>query len=161
MGNVAIKEFGDKAVGNTRTVTFSTDTSAYASGDLVADTQEITNVFPVANVPQMLTQITLLDKADQKVALKIVFLNASQSLGTENAAPSISDANGEKVVGVIAISADDYVDLGGCAVVTTQCALQMKGATDATSLWVAIVNGTGTPTYGASDLVAQFAFVPS
>ena len=71
------------------------------------------------------------------------------------------DANAAAaVLGHVDIVATDYVDLGGCAEATKQCAIELK--TDAaTSLWVAIVNSTGTPTYGASDLVAKFGFLPS
>lgn len=142
------------------TLTFSTDTSAYASGDLIADTQELTRVFSDEKESVVvLKSITLLDKADQKMALWLVFLNANTSLGTENAAPSIADADAEDILAVIPIATSDYVDVGGAAVATKECAIALKAATATTSLWVGIVNSTGTPTYGASDLVGKFGFL--
>lgn len=144
-----------------KSVTFSVDTSAYASGDLIADTQEIDGVGFGWKHTVVLDSITLIDESDQKVALSFVFLNASTSLGTENSAPNISDANATAaVLGQITFAATDYVDLGGVAVATKAnlgLVLQTGAATD--SLYVAIVNSTGTPTYGAADdLTGKFGF---
>jgi hypothetical protein len=140
-------------------LTFSTDTNAYASGDLIADAQELTLVGREAGNIVTLDSVMLLDKADQKVALFLVFLNANQSLGTENDAPTVSGTNAEKVVGMLPIVAADYVDIGTSAVAQLKnIGLRLKLADAATSLWVAIVNATGTPTYAASDLIGKFCF---
>jgi hypothetical protein len=140
-------------------LTFSTDTNAYASGDLIADTQELALVGREAGNIVTLDSVLLLDKADQKVALFLVFLNAAQSIGTENGAPDVTDTNAEKVVGILPIVATDYVDVGGAAVASVRnTGLRLKLADAATSLWVAIVNATGTPTYGAADLIGKFCF---
>ena len=141
-----------------RQVTFSLDTNAYASGDLIADTQEITTVRRKQAVPVRLKAIHLLDKADQKVALHFIFLKANTSLGTENAAPTISDSNAENVVGRVTIAAADYTDLGGAAFASKEVDLPLDPAAGSNSLWVAIVNDTGTPTYGAADLIGRFVF---
>lgn len=140
-------------------LTFSTDTGPYASGDLIADTQELPLVGREDGGIITLDSVLLLDKADQKVALFLVFLNAAQSLGTENNAPSVSDANAAKVVGVAPVAAADYVDLGDAAVASVRnIGLRMKLADAEDSLFVAIVNATGTPTYGAADLIGKFCF---
>jgi hypothetical protein len=141
------------------TETFSVDTSAYASGDLIADTQELSNVGVRKGQVVLLKSIHLLDKADQKVALYFVFLSANTSLGTENSAPSISDADSGNVLAIVPMAATDYVDLGNTAYGTKECSVSLKLPAGTTSLWVAIVNATGTPTYGAADLTGRFAFL--
>lgn len=140
-------------------VTFSTNTNAYASGDLIADTQAVAAVAQYTeNDTVVLKSITLLDKADQKVALYFVFLNAATSMGTENDAPSISDTAAEGILAVVPIAEADYLDVGGAAVVTKECAIPLR-LLNSTSLYVAIVNAAGTPTYAAASLVAKFGFL--
>jgi hypothetical protein len=139
-------------------LTFSVDTSAYGSGDLVADSQELVAVGNRDGQVVVLKGIRMVDKADQKVALHFVFCDASTTLGTENSAPGISDANSTIAVGKVTVAATDYVDLGGAAVMSKEVNLPLKLAATSTSLWVAIVNDTGTPTYAAADLVATFYF---
>jgi hypothetical protein len=141
------------------TEVFSVDTNAYASGDLIADTQELSDVGYRKGQVLILKSIHLLDKADQKVALYFVFLSAATSLGTENSAPTISDANSDNVLAIVPMAATDYVDLGGTAYGTKECSVSLKLPAGSTSLWVAIVNATGTPTYGAADLTGRFAFL--
>jgi hypothetical protein len=150
----------DAAKAKVVTLTFSTDTSAYASGDLIADSQELANAVRLPAECSALQSIQLLDKADQKVELYIVFINADQSLGSENSAPNITDANSEKIIGWVKIATTDYLDVGGASVASKNgIGLLLKAAAAQTSIWVAILNSTGSPTYGAADLIGQFAFL--
>lgn len=128
------------------------DTAAYASGDVIADTQELPEILLAPYGIVRLRHIQLIDKADQKAACTVVFLRANRSLGTENAAPNISDANAEDVIGHVALVAGDYVDLGGVSVATKNgLDLLLAGNTGSSrSLWVGLISG-GTPTYGAAD----------
>jgi len=144
-----------------KTVTFSLDTAAYGSGDLIADTQEIDAAVVGKGGLVILNSVTLIDEADQKVALSLVFLNASTSLGTENSAPTMTDANiTANALGCVTFAATDYVDLGGAAVATKAgIGLLLLAASTTDSLYVGIVNGTGTPTYGEDDLVAKLGFL--
>lgn len=141
------------------TEVFSVDTNAYGSADLVADTQELSEVGFRKGTVVVLKSITVKDKADQKVDLYFVFLSANTSLGTENSAPNISDANSDNIKAVVLVEDGDYLDIGGVAVATREFAIPIKLASTTTSLWVAIVNGAGTPTYAASDLVVEFGFL--
>lgn len=137
-------------------VIFSLDTSAYASGDLLADTQAVTSVFRVTDGTGVLASITLNDKDDQGVALYIVILDANVTLGTENAAPSISDANADSILGIIAVATTDWLDLGGCKVANIRgINLPIKAASGTTSLYIGLVNSTGTPTFTASGVTAR------
>jgi hypothetical protein len=135
-------------------VTLSLDTSAYGSGDLLADTQEIAGAFLTAGGYALLHSVTVLDEDDQGVAFDLHFLQNSTSLGTENSAPNMSDANARSnIMCRVPIAAADYTDMGGFRVATVGSLNRMlKAASASTSLYVAAVNGSGTPTFTASGL---------
>lgn len=142
-------------------VTFSTDTSAYASGDVIADTQEIALALPVNAGSAFLDTLTLVDQDDQGVAMKIIILRSNVSLGTENAAPDIDDTEALEILQVIDIASTDWTDLGVVRVATPYIPFRrLKGVSGSRSLWVAILNGSGAPTFTASGLKAQFGFSP-
>lgn len=66
------------------------------------------------------------------------------------------------MIGWVPVATTDYVDLGGAAVACVRnVGLLCQAGGSTTSLYVAGVNGTGTPTYGASDLVIQLGFMRS
>jgi hypothetical protein len=53
----------------------------------------------------------------------------------------------------------DYVDLGGASVATkSNLNLMMRAPGDSTNLALAAVITTGTPTFGATDLVIKLGF---
>ena len=140
-------------------VTFSLDTSAYASGEVLADTQVITDAMLDKNVPMKLESILLLDEDDQGVAFDIYLFDSLVSLGTENGVVSITDANMRSCLGIISVATADWKDLGGSRVANIKnIGLVVKAATDSRDLYVGIVNGTGTPTFTASGLKAKLAF---
>jgi hypothetical protein len=133
-------------------VTLTLDTSAYAGGDLLADTQSFTGV-RVNGGRAILQSVTVIDEDDQGAAFTIYFLSANNSFGTENSAPSISDANARDVLGWVDVSTADYKDLGGVRVASVKgIGLLLEAAGGSTSLYLAVVNGTGTPTYTASGV---------
>ena len=82
-------------------MTFSTDSDAYASGDVLADRQEIASVGLANGAGGVIQSIVLLDQDDQAQAMDIVFLNSDVSLGTENAAVSIADSDADKIIGIV------------------------------------------------------------
>jgi len=140
-------------------VTLTLDTSAYADGDVLADTQEVANAIRVNNGTGMLHSIVLLDKDDQGEALDIVILKTNVSIGTENSAVSITDANADEIQGIIEIQTGDYVDLVGSQLVTKQgLAICVQADTSATSLWVAAIS-RGTGTYTASGITLKLGFL--
>ena len=144
----------NKLVAHTPTL----DTSAYASGDLLADTKILTGANPSGNGVTELRSLVINDKDDQGVAFTVLLLDSNVSLGTINAAPSITDANADKILGWIPVATTDWVDLGGTRIATIRnIGLMVKGVSSR-NLYVAIVNGTGTPTFTASGLVMRFGF---
>lgn len=140
------------APGDVVDVTLSLDTSAYASGDLLADTQSFTGV-RINGGRAILQSVTVIDEDDQGAAFTIYFLSANNTFGTENSAPSISDASARDVLGWVDVSTADYKDLGGVRVASIKgIGLLLEAAGGSTTLYLAVVNGTGTPTYTASGV---------
>lgn len=143
-------------------LTATLDTSAYAAGDVLFDTQELANAARVTAGVTILQSIVVLDEDDQTAAaMDFYFFNANTSLGTENSAPSITDANARTLVGRVSLAAADFTDLGGSKLgVKTGIELVMKADTAQTSLWVAAVT-QGTPTQTASGIRCRFGFLRS
>lgn len=134
-------------------VTLSLDTSPYNDGDVLADTQAVTGFFPAAGGSRVLQNIIVLDEDDQGVGFDLIFLDSNVSLGTENSAPSITDANGRSIIGKVSISAGDFIDLGGCRIADiTPIGKTLKAAAGSTTLYVGAITRSGTPTYTASGL---------
>lgn len=145
----------------TSTLVFSTDTSAYASGDLIADSQVITGVFRTPDSFIEIISATLIDQADQKALVYLIFLNTSTSLGTENGAPNMSDANILLAFPrQLAVPVANYVDYGGASVAqVNNVGMILKGNGTDTSIYVGIINETGTPTYAAASLKLELMYV--
>jgi hypothetical protein len=134
-------------------VTLSLDTSAYASGDVLADTQVITNMVARIGYGGVLQSVEVIDEDDQGAAFTIYFLDANVAMGTENSAPSISDANARSITGSVAVATSDYADLGGVKVAKISGGgLPLQAASGTRNGYVAVVNSTGTPTYTASGV---------
>lgn len=141
-----------------RTLTLSLDTSAYASGDLLADTQELADAVKMNDAGGIIQSIVAIDADDQTAsAYDVYILDSNVSMGTENSAPSITDANAAYILGKIAIATGDWNDLGGCKVASLRgLNLPIKPASGSTSVYVAVVNGAGTPTFTASGVKLRF-----
>jgi hypothetical protein len=133
-------------------VTLTLDTSAYADGDLLAATQEITSFFPAAGVDRALHSILILDEDDQGAAIDLIFLNANEDLGTENGAYAITDAEARSITGTKRIVAGDWIDWGGFRLAEfDNIGKVLRAPSASTSLYVAAVS-RGAPTYTASGL---------
>lgn len=138
-------------------VTLSCDTGVLAAGEVIADSQEIAGFFRKAGEAVELKSITLIDEDDQGTAVDLIFMRALGVVGTENSTPSISDANSREIVGRVSIAAADFTDLGGAREATkVSVGLILKGA--ATSLWVAAITRSGTPTYTAAGLKLRLGY---
>jgi hypothetical protein len=134
-------------------VALSLDTSAYASGDVLADTQVVTGALRAADALGLIQSVMVLDEDDQGTPFTLYFLDANVSLGSENAAPSITDVNARSILGAVSVEASDYADLGGCKVAfKSAVGMVVKAASGTSNIYVAAVNGTGAPTYTASGL---------
>lgn len=136
-------------------LTLSLDTSAYADGDVLFDSQEVANFFAAVGGFAVLEKLQVYDEDDQGQAFDIYFLNANTALGTENSAPNISDANARTIIGQLSIVADDYKDVGGSRRANLiDIELPLKSAAS-TSVWVGGIS-KGTGTYSASGVRLKF-----
>lgn len=142
-------------------VTLSLDTAIYAAGDVLADTQVVTNAVRINNGTGILQSIALIDQDDQKAQLKIFFLSENVSLGVENAAPSITDVNALQLLGPpVTIETTDYTDLGGVSIAgKDSIGKVIKPAAGTRNLYIAVLNGAGTPTYTAAGIKLRLGFL--
>lgn len=145
--------------GDVITVTLSVDTSIYADGDVLADTQTITDAMRIAGGHGVLQSLQLVDPDDQGQPMDLYFFSVTHSLGTENLAPSISDANAIDIFGPVPIASGDYRDLGGCKVASVRgIGLMLESASGSRDLYVgAISRGTGT--YAGGSLTLKLSFL--
>ncbi len=141
-------------------VTLTLDTGAYASNDLMADSQEIKNVFGTSeiNPTGVLQSLTLIDKDDQGMGMDIFFTDDDTSWGTENSAVSITDAIAEKILGFTTIAASDYASVGSQQVAhLNNLSMILKGKDKVPSLWIAVV-ARGSGTYAADGIDLRLGF---
>jgi hypothetical protein len=140
-------------------VTLSLDTVAYADGDVLAATQTLTNAVRVNGGRAVLQSIMVIDEDDQGQAFDIVFFSATQSLGTENAAVSITDAGARDILGLVPVASADFKDLGGVKIATLpNVGLFLEAASGSRDLFIgAISRGTGT--YTASGLRLRLGMI--
>lgn len=138
-------------------LTFSVPAEAVDDNDVLADTQEIPGVFRWPGASAKLVSLVLLDEGDQGTETDIVFLDSNVSLGTEDSAVSITDANARQIIGALNIPTTAYFDLVNSQVaVLKDINLVMRGAS--TSLFVGLIT-RGTPTYAATtDLKIKLGF---
>ena len=143
-------------------VTPTLDTSAYASGDLICDVATITSAALGSGGLCELVSVTIVDQDDNTASAYTIYVtNLSTTWGTFNAAPSLSDAGGLGIQAVIPIASGDWLDLGGFKVAQPRiaqnigCICKTSGSAN---LYVAIVNGSGTPTFTASGIKITFGF---
>lgn len=160
-GNIFLNNFIDKEV----VWEPSCDTSALATGDVIAATEAIT--LPESGnrpINGRITGVTVLDKDDQGQNLDIVILKSNVAVGTENAAVSITDANAENILAIIPVY--DWTDMinsqfGQSWPLNVPINLAYtKGNTDNNQFFAALVCRSGTPTYTASGLYIRFHFAP-
>jgi hypothetical protein len=137
------------------------DTNIYATNDLLADTQEIASAF-VNSHPVALFDLRIVDEDDQGTAVDIYLLRSNTSLGTENNAFAPTDAMSREMLKRIVIAAGDWYDEGAFRVASKAlpdgigCILK---PTAGTSLYIAAVCRSGTPTYTANGIRVQLGLV--
>lgn len=141
-----------RAVDETWDVTLTLDTGAYASGDVLADTQLVGACFQENGGKALLMNITVFDLDDNAGDLVLVFLNANTSLGSENSAASIADADLTDIVAVVDVAATNYVDFTNSQIAdigNIGKVIEAAGAAD--DLYVAVLS-EDTKTYTASGI---------
>ena len=144
---------------NVYEATLSLDTNAYADGDVLADTQSLdANAFPAVGGKLIVNKIVVMDLDNNGGAFDIVLLRSNTSLGTENAAITISDANAPEILMVIPVYATDYKSFTQFKWATVDVNRIIKAASASTALYIAAVS-RDTKTYTASGIKVRVGVV--
>jgi hypothetical protein len=152
-------------------VTPTLDTNAYATGDHLGTLMTLSNAVERSLGSAILHGLTIIDKAEQKSAVDVLFFNSAPTIASaDNAALDITDAEmAAKFIGLISVASADYKDIDGSSVATLRgLDLLLQSAklsgqianNDAKNLY-AILCSRGSPTYAATDLVVKFHLVPA
>lgn len=143
------------------TITPTTDTSAYGSGDQIGSKLTVTGPSSGSGSGCRIEKVVVVDKASQKSNLKIWLFNDDPTVASaDQAAANVSDTElVSKCIGVIAVSGStDYADLSAASVATVKPDLVVKPKAGTNTLYALVVSG-GTPTYtSASDLTIKLTF---
>ena|SRR6478736_90558 len=156
--NVRLSNFQTKQVD----LQLTTDTVAYISGDVLVATVAVPmfGATPPDPTRVKIESIEIIDKDAQSGAFDIVFLDDNKSLGTINAAVSITDADSLFVSGIIPVTASSYTALtaGGQAVAQPVLANPVFVQTQAGSsnIYVGLIS-RDTKTYTASALYLRLS----
>jgi hypothetical protein len=148
-----------RGVGDLVLDTLTLDTSAYADGDVMADTQALASAVRVNGGRAILQSLLVFDEDDQGQTFDVLFFSANRSLGTENSAPNISDANARDFLGSVRVSAGDYLDLGGVRVATIpNIGLMLEAAGGSTTIYYGTII-RGAATYTATGVRLGFGLI--
>jgi hypothetical protein len=147
---------------NVHDLTLSLNTNAYAQDDVLADRQELANVVGIPGGCGVIQSLVLTDYDDNGRAITIILLDADVTIGTENSAVSITDANAAQILGKVEIAASDYEDM-----INSQFAqvlnigLPFKCADGSTSIYVAAIYRDATgDTYTAAGIELKVGILP-
>ena len=139
-------------------ITPTLDTNAYASGDLLADVTALVAA-RVTGGRAIIQSLSIVDINNQGAAFSIYLMSTNTTWGTFNAAPSISAANiAAGFLGRIDVATTDYTTVNSTKIASLKNLGILIEATVAT-IYVVLVNGTGTPTYTASGLKLGFGLL--
>lgn len=133
------------------------DAGAYASADILFVPVELSGVTLDTKGMSILRTLVVQDMADQKQDIDLLFFQSDPGdIGAANAAIAMSDAEFASFIGSIRISAADYVSGNANAYATKLLEMMLAAPRAKTSIWVAGVCRSGTPTYGVSGLTFKF-----
>ena len=138
------------------------DTSIYADGDVLFATTALAGMFRVAGGRSLVQSLAVIDTDDQGVAFDLFYLQTNVSLGTINAAPSITDADAiaSNIRRICRVESTDYIDLGGCRIANKDnIGAMIEAAAGVTGGYLAAITRGGTPTYTASGLLLRLGVI--
>lgn len=135
----------------------TTASTAYAAGDVLGAGWEFTGAARATGGTGTVTGVALLDVADVIGGVDLYLAAASITFGTDNAAPSVSDADAAKLGVIIGLGA---IDVGG-ARVASAASLAVPYLCDATSLFVYARTRDAHTFFGAvTDLTLRLFLAP-
>lgn len=131
-------------------VSITPDPAILAAGEVIADNAPFT-ILRALGIGGTLDSVAIVDESTQGAALSVVFFDVATSVGTPNAAPSISAVNAAGYLGHVTFATTDYLNLTNSRVaVKGNLGIGLKATSATQQVGIALVNGAGTPTYGAT-----------
>lgn len=110
----------------------TTATTSYAAGDVLGAGWTFTNMARATGGTGRITAASVLDDGDVMGGIDLYLASGSITFGTDNATPSVSDADAAKLHGIIGLP---FVDLGSSRFASAH-GLSVPYVCDATSLFV-------------------------
>lgn len=143
--------------------TATTDTAAYANGDVMGALQVLTGVLPASSGAINLKTLTLVDQGKQDRAVDILFFSKAVTVASaDNAAIDVADAQMiDGFVGRVVVAAADYVDVAGSGGATKALDMVLSGETvGSVNLWYLLVckDVAGCDYVGTTDLVFRLNY---
>jgi hypothetical protein len=136
------------------------ETSILADNDVLFIPIQVPGCFKAGESAKLIS-VQVIDTDDQGQDFDLYFFNASATLGTLNAAVSISDTDAAKAVGQVVITAaangTDMIN-SWLFVKTLDEGIVMTPADGSSSVWVGGVIRSGTPTYTATGFKIKLGF---
>jgi hypothetical protein len=141
-------------------VTLSLHTNAGEALDLLADAQIVAACTRANDVESLLQSLVVIDEDDNGAVLKIIFLSASTTLGSEGAALGPADSVAREILGIVDIAAADYMDGANWKVASkNNLGIVIKPASGTDDCYVAVQLVSGTPTFSASGIRLRMGFI--
>lgn len=160
-GGLTTSSSGALTVKSTDGTVFSSDLTvdtggAYAAGDNLCSILEVTEA--VQGEVAYLERVLLVDKEDKgALDIDLVFFNSSATLASNNSAWSLSDADAAKILGVVTLRANDYLDNVNNYIAqrSGESGLYLPvHAASGSSIYMGAILRSGTPTYSAATALS-------
>ena len=150
-------------------VTPSLDTNAYATGDVLFNSVEIPNAVYGNGGCSKLVNMFVVNQANVSIDVNFFFSENSITLGTVNATADFSDATLEaaNIIGTMKLDGDQTLTggtdnsiiqavMGATGSGEAITPIMLQAAANSTSVYVAAIITSGTPTFAADDLDLVF-----
>lgn len=136
------------------TITPTLDTSIYASGDILFNPTEVANAIVESAGYAKLKALTVFDGDAQAQSFDLIILQDSTTFGTINTAPTITDANLDppNYMHTHVVDTGDYKTVSGASICSYDFGEGLPLQSTGTSIYVAAILRSGTPTYTASGM---------
>lgn len=132
----------------------TTASTGYSIGDTLGSGWTVANAAKSAGGTGRVRGVSVMDYADIVAQLTLFFFQGSVTFGTDNAAPSISDADSLKYLGHVPLS---FIDLGGVRVFSEH-SMGLPYVLDGTDLYVYATTQVAHTFFGAvTDLKLRVA----
>lgn len=145
--------------GKTVVVTPAITAGAYSASDNIGGKMTLTGAMWSDGGAAVLVSVLVTDKANIKAPMQVVIFDADPTAATltDNAAIVFS-TDVAKVVGIVDITAADWITMGSMGFASVSLVRAIEGAAGSNNLWAAAMV-TGTPTFvSVADLTFKFGF---